>query len=72
MKQHQTGPLTDRRSFLKGVAAAGGATALTALFASRLVAADNSGTTVRKNDVMATRGYHETEHIRDYYRTLRA
>ena len=72
MKQQHTGPVTDRRSFLKGVAAAGGATALTTLFASRLLADDSAGTATRKSDVMASRGYHETDHIRDYYRTLRA
>ena len=71
MKQHQAGPVTDRRSFLKGVAAAGGATALTTLFSARLIADDSSGTAARKSEVMASRGYHETDHIRDYYRTLR-
>jgi hypothetical protein len=72
MKQQQAGPVTDRRSFLKGVAAAGGASALTALFAARLLADDAEGTAARKSEVMASRGYHETDHIRDYYRTLRA
>ena len=71
MKQHQAGPVTDRRVFLKGVAAAGGATALTGFFASRLMADDTQGTAARKSEVMASRGYHETDHIRDYYRTLR-
>ena len=71
MKQHQAGPAGNRRSFLKGVVAAGGATALTGLFASRLVADDTSGTAAPKSKVMASRGYHETDHIRDYYRTLR-
>jgi hypothetical protein len=72
MKQQQAGPVTDRRSFLKGIAAAGGATALTTLFAARLMADDSRGTATRKSEVMASRGYHETDHIRDYYRTLRA
>lgn len=71
MKQHQTGPATNRRRFLKGVAAAGGAAALTSFFSSRLIADDSSGTAARKSDIMASRGYHETDHIRDYYRTLR-
>jgi nitrous oxide reductase len=71
MKQHQAGPVTDRRRFLKGVAAAGGATALTSLFAARLMADDTRGTAARKSEVMESRGYHETGHIRDYYRTLR-
>ncbi|MGB5259065.1 MAG: twin-arginine translocation signal domain-containing protein [Gammaproteobacteria bacterium] len=71
MKQHQAGPDSDRRDFLKGVVAAGGATALTSLFATRLIADDTAGTAARKSEVMASRGYHETDHIRDYYRTLR-
>jgi len=72
MKQQQAGLVTDRRSFLKGVVAAGGATALTTFFAARLVADDTRGTAARKSAVMASRGYHETDHIRDYYRTLKA
>ncbi|UCC55790.1 MAG: twin-arginine translocation signal domain-containing protein [Gammaproteobacteria bacterium] len=71
MKQHQAGPATNRRSFLKGMAAAGGATALTSVFASRLHAADAGGTATRKYTDKASRGYHETDHIKDYYRTLR-
>jgi len=71
MKQQQTGPVTDRRSFLKGVAAAGGAAALTTFFASQLLTDDTHGTAARKSEVMASRGYHETNHIRDYYRTLK-
>ena len=71
MKQQQAGSTTDRRNFLKGVAAAGGAAALTTFFASRLMADDTHGTAARKSEVMASRGYHETNHIRDYYRTLK-
>jgi hypothetical protein len=71
MKQYRAGPATNRRSFLKGVVAAGGATALTSFFAARLIADDTSGTAAPKGEVMASRGYHETDHIRDYYRTLR-
>jgi len=62
-----------RRRFLKGVAAAGGATALTSVFASRLFEVDADGTAARKGEQAApSRGYHETDHIREYYRTLRA
>ena len=71
MKRQQAGPTTDRRSFLKGVVAGGGAAALATFFASRLMAADTHGTAARKSEVMASRGYHETDHIRDYYRTLK-
>ncbi len=72
MKEQQAGHVAERRNFLKGVAAAGGATALTAVFASRLVADDTPGTAARKFiEPAASRGYRETDHIRDYYRTLR-
>lgn len=71
MKKHKAGHAAGRRGFLKGVAA-GGASALTVVFASRLIADDAGGTTLKKNtQTMASRGYHETEHIRNYYRTLR-
>ncbi|MGB5474302.1 MAG: twin-arginine translocation signal domain-containing protein [Gammaproteobacteria bacterium] len=66
-KQH----VAERRRFLKGVAAAGGATALTTVFASGLIATDPGGTAVRKNQQPESRGYRETDHIREYYRTLR-
>lgn len=71
MKQQQSGPTTDRRSFLKGVAAAGGTAALATFFAAHMTAEDSHGTAARKSEVMAARGYHETDHIRDYYRTLK-
>ncbi len=71
MKQHQAGPETDRRKFLTGVVAVSGATALTTFCAARLRAAASGGTATRKNADTASRGYHETDHIRAYYRTLR-
>ena len=71
MKQHQAGPVSDRRSFLKGIVAAGGATAQTGLCAARLQADEPGGTATRKSAVETSRGYHETEHIKNYYRTLR-
>ncbi len=71
MNRHHAGPAANRRRFLKGIAAAGGAAALTSLFTARLVADDSNGTLARKSDVMASRGYHETDHIRAYYRALR-
>jgi hypothetical protein len=61
----------ERRRFLKGVAAAGGATALTSVFASGLVSSDPGGTSIRKTRPQESRGYHETDHIKEYYRTLR-
>jgi hypothetical protein len=72
MNRKHAVPAAGRRSFLKGIAAAGGATAITAVFASRLVASDTGGTALRKvKEPLASRGYHETDHIRDFYRTLR-
>jgi secreted PhoX family phosphatase len=68
MKQHHA---AERRRFLKGVAAAGGATAFTSVFASGLMAPDPGGTAARKIQQHESRGYRETDHIREYYRTLR-
>ena len=68
MNQHQA---AGRRRFLKGVAAAGGATALASVFASGLIAKHPAGTAVRKNRQPGSRGYRETDHIKEYYRTLR-
>ena len=71
-KKQQAAYAAGRRNFLREVAAAGGATVLTVAFASRLIADDTGGTAVRKGaEPVASRGYHETDHIRDYYRTLR-
>ena len=72
MKKHQATLAAGRRRFLKGVAAAGGATALTSVFASGLMAPDPGGTADRKIPQPESRGYRETDHIREYYRTLRS
>lgn len=71
MKRQHAGPAAERRRFLKGVAVAGGASALATLFTSRLMASDSGGTAARKTRQPESRGYRETDHIRDYYRTLR-
>ena len=63
----------NRRIFLKGAAAAGGAAALTAASAANLV--DEETEEVNNTDAVdskASKGYHETQHIKDYYRTLRS
>ena len=63
---------TDRRLFLKGVIAAGGATALTAVSAHHL--ADPSKDKQADPGLNAdpvSQGYHETAHIKAYYRALR-
>jgi len=63
----------NRRIFLKGAAAAGGAAAITAVSASGLVDADTEQLdTPDAADNKASKGYHETQHIKDYYRTLRS
>ena len=72
MKKRQAGQAAGRRKFLKGFAVAGGATVLTSLFTSRLMASEPAGTAVKKIPQAGSRGYHETDHIRDYYRTLRS
>jgi len=63
---------TDRRLFLKGVVAAGGATALTAVSAPHFTDPldDKQADTGRKPDAVS-QGYRETAHIKAYYRTLR-
>jgi hypothetical protein len=71
MKDQDAAHAEGRRRFLKGVAAAGGTTALATFFASRLMASDTGGTAVRKTPQPESRGYHETDHIKEYYRTLR-
>ena len=72
MKGRSAQHITDRRLFLKGVIAAGGATALTAVAAPHLAdppedkQADAGG-----NPDALSQGYRETAHIKAYYRTLR-
>jgi hypothetical protein len=72
MKKHHAVDAAERRRFLTGIAATGAATALTAVFASRLMASDSGGTAARKIKQPESRGYRETDHVRDYYRTLRS
>lgn len=55
-----------RRNFLLTLGASGAAAA------AAVVATKPQGTdTVRAKDKRATRGYHVTEHVRDYYRTTK-
>jgi nitrous oxide reductase len=75
MKKDKTHFTADRRTFLKGAAVAGGAAALTAASASGLVepAAKASPEAASATaDKTASMGYHETQHIKDYYRILRS
>ncbi len=58
----------ERRSFMKGLAAAGGAVALGGLAGPTNAAGEEaSAKTGRKSNA---NGYRETPHILDYYRTL--
>jgi nitrous oxide reductase len=57
----------DRRRFLLGLAAAGGGAA--AVAAGQSVAADSSPADDSGTDPAERRGYQETQHVRDYYRT---
>ena len=75
MKKAKMRFTADRRLFLKGAAVAGGAAALTAAAATSLVepaTESDPGTTPAAADKTASKGYHETQHIRDYYRILRS
>lgn len=59
----------DRRRFMKGVAAAGGAAAL-AVAARQAVSAEDKAKPAHE-EAPPAKGYHETTHIRAYYRSLR-
>lgn len=62
---------SNRRIFLKGAAAAGGAAALSAVSAGVMdEEPETENATAAAQDTEA--GYHETQHIRDYYRALRS
>ena len=75
MKKDKTRFTADRRAFLKGAAVAGGADALTAASATGLVepaTESDPGAAPATADKTASKGYHETQHIKDYYRILRS
>ncbi|HAJ93166.1 MAG TPA: hypothetical protein DCO71_11230 [Gammaproteobacteria bacterium] len=79
MKKDKTRFTADRRMFLKGAAVAGGAATLTAVSATGLVEPDTEsaaesdlGTAPVAADKTVSKGYHETRHIKDYYRILRS
>lgn len=58
-----------RREFLKGTVAAGGAAAVVAATGSGTVIAAEKVETLNPNK---EKGYQETQHIRDYYDSLRS
>ena len=57
--------------FLKGIMAAGGATALTAVSASQLAGPQKDAVQAGEDPAAAPQGYRETAHIKAYYRTLK-
>ena len=59
---------TSRREFLKGAAAAGGAVAVVAATGTNVMAAENVETEVKSTK---PKGYQETQHVKDYYASLR-
>ena len=63
-RQSQT---EERRTFLKKLAAAGGATAAVSI-SGQAVASPEPGPA---SEPTRDRGYHETPHIRHYYRTAK-
>ena len=73
MKKDKTRFTAERRMFLKGAAVAGGSVALTAVSATGLVEqATEERTVPAATGKTASQGYHETQHIKDYYRVLRS
>lgn len=70
MKSRSKPRSTERRDFLKGVAIASGATAIAAVSAAPLLD-DATPDSQSVSENTPDRTYHLTEHIRDYYRSLR-
>lgn len=57
-----------RREFLKGAAVAGGTVAIVASTGSNVMAAEETDIVTQSNK---SQGYHETQHVHDYYNSLR-
>ncbi len=73
MKKDKTRFTADRRMFLKGFAVAGGAAAITAVSAAGLVDPSTKESTAADTpEKPVSKGYHESQHIKDYYRILRS
>jgi len=68
MSRKSSSYTADRRTFLKKLAAAGGATAAVAVSGRAAVASPAEDTA---SGPAKQRGYHETPHIRSYYRSAR-
>lgn len=61
-------PRRDRRTFLKGVAAAGGATAVAVAGGAAVADVSSKNTAKAEAEAPESKGYRETDHIREYYR----
>ncbi len=68
MSRKSSSYTADRRTFLKKLAAAGGATAAVAVSGRAAVASPEQGTA---SEPAKQEGYHETPHIKSYYRSAR-
>jgi hypothetical protein len=68
MSRKMSSYTADRRTFLKKLAAAGGATAAVAMSGQAAVASPEQG---KASAPAKQRGYHETPHIHSYYRSAR-
>lgn len=64
MKQRDDDGRESRRTFLKSMALTGGGVAVAASVGQAVAAQEEGATTL---DQPAPTGYHETQHIRDYY-----
>ncbi len=70
MKSKSKSVSPERRNFLTGVAAAGGAAALAVSHAAPLLD-DKDSASLPADEPAEQKTYHLTDHIRDYYRSLR-
>ena len=68
MRRKTSSYTADRRTFLKKLAVAGGATAAVAVSGRAAVASPEQGI---ESEPAKQKGYHETPHIHSYYRSAR-
>jgi len=62
----------ERREFLKGAAAAGGAVALGMVAGGAMANTEPPSREQATADAAKSQGYHLTQHIRDYYNSTRS
>lgn len=68
MSEKMKRPKNDRRAFLRGVAVAGGATAVAVAGGAAVADVSADKPEAVKARAEGSKGYHETDHIREYYR----